>query len=224
MCALFHLDVNAYIGFYLYNLYHTTNNRNKVRRLVQLIPMGTFLVFERNGPREITRKNKFLSTDVYRHSGERVLLLWIVLRNAFHRPSPSPLLPSAAAAPRSADSGRRPRNDRERYPHVGVVPRPEAIRLEEQPAERAAASAAVAAARSAAAAHSDTAATRWQQRGGCGGGGSATALCWRQLGDGAAAVAASAAVAAARQRDVGGSLAAAQQRRQRQRRLRRCTA
>ncbi len=60
----------------------TTNNRNKACRLVQLIPMcskwepnqNVSQIFERNGPREKTRENKFRCTDVYRRSGECVLL------------------------------------------------------------------------------------------------------------------------------------------------------
>ncbi len=31
-------------------------------------------IFERNGPQEITRENNFCCTDIYIHSGERVLL------------------------------------------------------------------------------------------------------------------------------------------------------
>ena len=96
------------------------------------------------------------------HNIKRFIVSKIVVVPAPHTPSialsiglpPRRLLPSATAAPRSANSGRRPWNDQEWYPHIGVVPCPEAIHLKEQTAERAAASAAVAAAQSAAAAHS----------------------------------------------------------------------
>ena len=58
-------------------------------RLVQLIPMcrkwehyqNVSQIFERNGPRERTRENKFHCPDVYRRTGEHVLLLKIILRN-----------------------------------------------------------------------------------------------------------------------------------------------
>ena len=58
-------------------------------RLVQLIPMCSTWepyqkvsqIFERKGLQKITRKNKFCCADVYRRSGEHVLLLRIVLRN-----------------------------------------------------------------------------------------------------------------------------------------------